>query len=189
GLVRRHTDEPQMKAVEQQLEARPDAALAYAYHSIYNIAGFTLDRYEELRRRSDDRKADGELGRVAEFATRMMRRYPRAAIDGAFAVRVAEADLELGDDASAERLARQALRMKVKGGIRAEALWVEGVAQDRQGEQKAARDMLTRLVAENPNNRYTEGARANLAMLLEDMGDLNGPLEQYLAKGYRFGAA
>src|SRR5262249_62221879 len=139
--------------------------------------------------RSDDRKADGELGRVAEFATRMMRRYPRAAIDGAFAVRVAEADLELGDDASAERLARQALRMNVKEDIRAEALWVQGVAQYRLGEQKAARDMLTRLVAENPNNRYTEGARANLAMLLEDMGDLNGALEQYLALDYRFDTA
>jgi predicted Zn-dependent protease len=115
----------------------------------------------------------------------MMSRYPGTSVGGAFVLRVAQANFELGNDKDAAKLARRALSMSARGDARAEALWVEGVAEHRLRQYESARKALTTLVAENPGNRYTEGARRNLAMLAEDMGDIEGALDQYLALDYR----
>lgn len=79
--------------------------------------------------------------------------------------------------------------MGAKGEIRAEALWVAGVAEFRLRQYSSARQALTTLVAENPDNRYTEGARRQLAMLAEDTGDIDGALDQYIALDYRYDIA
>src|SRR6185295_8799992 len=147
----------------------------YAYHNIYNyVFRSVYERYWGEDKEERDEKGRRELERIASFATRMMNRYPASSVGAGFVVRVAEADLELGKHLDAARLARRAVAMGAKGEIRAEALWAAGVAEFRLHQYPNARQALTTLVAENPNDRYTEGARRLLAMLLEETGDLEG---------------
>ncbi|HSO73236.1 MAG TPA: hypothetical protein VLU47_00235, partial [Blastocatellia bacterium] len=190
AMVRRQADELEMERVEEMLEREPRAALAYAYHNIFNfpLSGIYY-RVRDRHSDSENEERDHELNRVASFATRMMNRFPRSGTGAAFVVRVAEANLELGNDADASKLARRALAMGAMGDIRAEALWVAGAAELRRGQHAPARQALTTLVGENPDNRYTEGARRQLAMLLEDTGDIEGALDQYLELDYRFDVA
>jgi outer membrane protein assembly factor BamD (BamD/ComL family) len=189
-LVRPHADDSEMEHVERALEREPQAALAYAYHNIYNYAfkGIYVS-FSDEDPDTEKEKQSHELNRIASFATRMMNRFPAGGVGAAFVVRVAEANLELGKDADASRLARRALGIGAKGDIRAEALWVAGAAEFRRHRYLSAREALTTLVAENPNNRYTEGARRQLAMLAEDTGDIEGALDQYLALDYRYDVA
>lgn len=190
SLVRWQASASDMQNVQRALENKPTTALAYAYHEIYNHI-FRPVYY----RRWGDEKEEGyeneqrELKSIASFATRMMSRYPASAVGAGFVVRVAEANLELGNDADASTLARKALVLGAKGEIRAEALFVAGVAEFRRHQYSTARRALTTLVAENPNNRYTEGARRQLSMLAEDTGDIEGALDQYLALDYRYDVA
>ncbi|HKQ08486.1 MAG TPA: outer membrane protein assembly factor BamD [Blastocatellia bacterium] len=195
GIARYQASETDMARVEKLIEGEPAAALAYAYHNVYNIALEPLSGYgigagssagEQEQRYKNN--AD-ELKRIVAFASRMMKRYGSGAVGSGFVLRLAQASLELDDDAEAARLAHQALSGGAQANIRAEALWVEAVALYHLKRLKEARSALTQLVAENPNNRYTEGARRNLAMVAEDMNDLDGALEQYLALDYRLDVA
>lgn len=191
-LVRHRADDSDMELVEKALEREPAAALAYAYHNIYNFAYRPKSEvwfYEDYGEKESDseraRQQRHELERIAFFATRMMNRFPSSAVGAAFVVRVAEADLELDKDADAARLARRALATGAEGDIRAEALWIAGVSEFRQHQYSAAREALATLISENPSDRYTEGARRQLAMLEEDSGNIEGALDQYLALDYR----
>jgi len=190
SLVRDKADDSEMRRVEVALSHEPAAALAYAYHNIYNYVFHSV--YE--RDWDDDKEATAEegrqeLNRTASFATRMMNRYPASSVGAGFVVRVAEADLELGRIGDAAKLAHRAVGMGAIGEIRAEALWIAGAAEFRRHQYSTARQALTTLVAENPNNRYTEGAHRQLAMLAEDAGDIEGALDQYLALDYRYDVA
>ncbi|HLF85140.1 MAG TPA: hypothetical protein VI837_13275 [Blastocatellia bacterium] len=190
SLVRHEADDSEMEQVEATLEHEPAAALAYSYHNIYNYVFRSV--YQRYWDDDEDERAEREqreLNRTASFATRMMNRYPASSVGAGFVVRVAEANLELGKDSDAARLARRAVGMGAKGEIRAEALWVAGVAEFRRQQYSTARQALATLVAENPDNRYTEGARRQLAMLAEDTGDIEGALDQYLALDYRYDVA
>lgn len=196
SLVRHRADDADMDSVEKALEHEPAAALAYAYHNIYNYAlrTETERRYYERYDEDDDAgKQAGderhELERTASFANRMMNRFPSSAVGAAFVVRVAEVDLELDKDADASRLARRALAAGAKGDIRAEALWIAGASEFRRHRHSTARQALVTLIAENPNNRYTEGARRQLAMIEEETGNIDGALDQYLALDYRHDVA
>lgn len=190
AMVRRQADELELERVEEVLEREPRAALAYAYHNIFNFAlSGIYYRFRDRESESENEERDHELTRIALFATRMMNRFPARGVGAAFVVRTAEANLELGNDADASRLARRALAMGAMGDIRAEALWVAGAAELRRGQYAPARQALTTLVGENPDNRYTEGARRQLAMLSEDTGDIEGALDQYLALDYRHDVA
>ncbi|MEN3332891.1 MAG: Outer rane lipoprotein [Blastocatellia bacterium] len=190
GITRSHASDADMARVEKLIENEPAAALAYAYHTIYNFALPSLVGYDVDRGKADRYESNAsELKRIVAFATRMMNRYGSGAVGSGFIVRLAEASLELGNDAEAARLARRALSAGAKNDIRAEVLWIEGVALYHLKHLKEARTSLAALVAENPNNRYTEGARRNLAMVAEDMDDLDGALEQYLALDYRLDVA
>lgn len=195
GIARYHASETDMVRVEKLIEGEPAAALAYAYHNVYNVALEPLSGYGigcggnaggQGRRYKNN--AD-ELKRIVAFASRMIKRYGSGAVGSGFVVRLAQASLELDDDAEAARLARLALNGGAQANIRAEALWVEAVALYHLKRLKEARAALTQLVAENSNNRYSEGARRNLAMVAEDMNDLDGALEQYLALDYRLDVA
>ena len=188
-FVRDDAGEEQMRQLETALEREPATALAYAYHSLYNYTLPDWDSYEEGRKGRQEAKESRERQRTVAFATRMMERFPRKSLGGAFVLRLAEAHLELGNDAEAATFARRALDLKVTDDYRAEALWVAGVAEHHLRQYVTAREALTILVAENPNNRYTEGARRYLAMVAEDAGDLAGALEQYLALDYRHDVA
>ncbi|HYH87531.1 MAG TPA: tetratricopeptide repeat protein [Pyrinomonadaceae bacterium] len=205
-LTRDLADAMDMERVEAALSSEPRVALTYAYHEIYNYtqsyhfnrpeitAGpdYPCDKYlsaceswrEELRGRMEARAETEGLARVARFASRMLERYPGAQVGGAFMVRVAEADLELGDDRAALALARRALARGVVGAERAGALWVEGVAQYRLRDLAASRRTLAQLVKEFPSGDVSDGARRLLAMASEDAGDLDAALEQYLALRY-----
>jgi outer membrane protein assembly factor BamD (BamD/ComL family) len=192
AFVRHKAAERDMAKLEALIAGEPRTALAYAYHEIYNYAvrhrcqrydyGFGEDKCEPKR-------VTDELQRIAAFATGLMTRYPNTPAGGGFVLRVAEAQLELENNADAARLARRALALGIRGDQRAEALWVAGAAEHRLRRYDTARRELETLVRENQNNRYTEGARRLLAMLLEDSGDLEGALDEYLALDYRYDVA
>lgn len=196
SLVRYRADDSDMDSVEKALEHEPAAALAYAYHNIYNYAlrpeseRQYYERYDEEddagKQAPDERR---QLERTASFANRMMNRFASSSVGAAFVVRVAEVDLELDNDADASRLARRALATGAKGDIRAEALWIAGASEFRRHRYSTARQALVTLIAENPNNRYTEGARRQLAMIEEETGNIEGALDQYLALDYRHDVA
>jgi len=197
-LERHKADDSEMDLVEKALAREPAAALAYAYHNIYNYALRSDSQrwfYEDYTRFKDETatkrtsRQQHEVERTALFATRMMSRFPSSAVGAAFVVRVAEADLELDKDADASRLARRALAMGARADIRAEALWIAGVAEFRGHQYSTARQALTTLISENPNDRYTEGARRQCAMLEEDTGNIDRALDQYIALNYRFDIA
>jgi TolA-binding protein len=214
-LVRSSATEDEMSRVERELANEPQAALAYAYHNIYN---YSIDPgadsppydeepikdskgetdYEAERLRSDERDKEWnksraatgrkELLRTLEFSKRLIARYPGLAIGGAFALRVAQASEELDDNASAASFARRALQSRVSGEERAQALWTLGIAEHRLRHFQPARQSLTTLLKEFPKSSLTEGARRNLAMIAEDAGDIDGALEQYIALNYKLDA-
>jgi outer membrane protein assembly factor BamD (BamD/ComL family) len=205
-LVRGQADEEDMKRVEAALEDEPRAALAYAYHNLYNYApGYYLnvpevadenpyqsEQYSSEQYRWQEHKTQAlreraqrrELRRVADFAARLIGRYPQAGAGGAFVVRLAEAQLELGDARAALGASRRAIAAGLAPDERAQALWVEGVAEYRLKDYAAARGTLTRLAEEFPHGDLTKGARELVATVAEDAGDLEGALEQYFALGY-----
>jgi hypothetical protein len=131
------------------LEHEPGAALAYAYHNIYNYVFRSV--YERYWDDDDLRAKRGrhELDRTASFATRMMNRYPSSSVSAGFVVRVAETNLELGKDSDASKLARRAIGMGARDEIRAEALWVAGAAEAHSHLYSTARQALMTLVSEN----------------------------------------
>lgn len=211
-LVRGGATGEEMLRVESLIENEPRVALTYAYHSVYNVAlgsGFDIEVPEEQnpyryckddaehpcwnasyeweakeRGRQEESAEHKELARIAAFATRLMRRHPLAAVGGGFALRVAQANLELGDNSAARELAARALSSGARDNERASALWVKGVAEHRLRNFVAARRTFTSLVEEFPEGDLTEGARRYIALAAEDAGDLFGALEQYLVLDY-----
>ncbi len=213
-LVRSSATDDEMSRVERELANEPHAALAYAYHNIYNYSidpgadsppydkdeepikdskGETdfkaeTERSNEREKEWSKSRADTgrkELIRTLEFSKRLMARYPGLAIGGAFALRAAQASEELEDNASAVTFARRALQSRVTGDERAQALWTLGIAEHRLRHFQPARQSLTTLLREFPKSSLTEGARRNLAMIAEDDGDIEGALEQYVALNYK----
>ncbi len=210
-LVRSGATEDEMAEVEKQLASEPQAALAYAYHNIYNYSidpGTDYPPYEEeqiknsrgevdydaLQRRTEERNKEWsqaraattrkELIRTLNFSRQLMARYPRLALGGAFALRAAQASEELDDNVTAASFAKRALQSRLRSEERAQALWVLGVAEHRQRRLESARQNFVTLLREFPNSRLTEVARRQLAMIAEDAGDIDGALEQYIALGY-----
>ncbi|HKP72305.1 MAG TPA: outer membrane protein assembly factor BamD, partial [Pyrinomonadaceae bacterium] len=214
AMVRPHADDDALARLEDELADEPVPALTYAYHNIYNYAvDFNIYSYpfvgdsnngdsetyeygSEAARRAENKNKQEvaeaqrkEFRRVAEFATRMLRRYPHAATGADFTLRAAAADLELGDNRAAYEFARRALARGVAGERREDALWIKGVAEYRLREYDAARRTLTNLVGENLQGRLTRDARVLLALVAEDAGDFGGALEQYLLLDYKEDAA
>jgi TolA-binding protein len=211
-LTRHAASESDMERLETLLAAEPRVALTYAYHEIYNYAlpagayidipaesnpyryekdsggyGYSDNYYEWEEKERKRLRAEQEkksLSRVAAFATRMMRSRAGAEVGGGFALRLAQAQLELGDSKAAHELARRALSAGVGGDERAGAMWVKGVAEQRLRDYASSRRTLEALVEEFPSGDLTEGARRLLAITAEDSGDLDAALEQYLALGY-----
>ena len=209
-LVRHHASDEEMSRVENALENQPDAALAYAYHNIYNYAidpGSSYSPYEEIkdangnydydasRIRNQQQEKDWErnraatsrkeLIRVIEFTRRLMSSHPKLPVGGAFALRAAQASLELGNDEAAVHFARRAVASGIKDDERAQALWTIGVGEHRLHHFEDARKSFQTLLSDNPKSHLTEGARRTVAMIAEDEGDLDGALEQYIALDYK----
>jgi outer membrane protein assembly factor BamD (BamD/ComL family) len=204
-LMRRRASEADLDALERDLEDEPEAALAYAYHNVYNYAvGDDLhvsgeaeaddctgeysagcerareERLAELRSRAEN----AEMRRAADFASRMLARYPSARTGGAFLVRLAGAQLELGRSKPALEAARRALASGVSGEEKARALWAEGVAEYYLKDYAVARRSLGLAAEQSPRSGLAQRARELSAVAAEDGGDLAGALEQYLALGY-----
>jgi outer membrane protein assembly factor BamD (BamD/ComL family) len=215
SLARDKADEAAMREVEAELSREPEAALAYAYHEIYNHAArldswdlpvdedeesggsssnesesqlATSEREERNEQRVHD-ESEKELRRVVAFAASMVKRYPRTRVGGEFALRLAEADFELDKARETREFAVRALGAGLAGERRDEALWTKGVAEYRLREYDAARRTLKVLVGEDPRGKLAAGARRLVAMISEDMGDLDSALEQYLALDYKEDAA
>jgi TolA-binding protein len=215
-LVRPVATGDDLARLESLLEGEPRAALAYAYHSVYNFAlrgGLDVEVEDEEnpyhycrgtggcakefysweaaeRRRRLESAEQRELARVAEFAARMMRRHGSAGYGAGFAVRVAAVKLELGESGAARELARRSLAARpASDDERAAALWVRGVAEYRLRDYASARRTLAGLAEEFPHGDFAEGARRYVALAAEDAGDLEGALEQYLALDYEADAA
>jgi outer membrane protein assembly factor BamD (BamD/ComL family) len=215
SMARDKADDAAMREVEAELSREPEAALTYAYHEIYNHAArldswdLPVDGDEESgggssgesesqwgrfeREKRDEQRVRGESGkelrRVVEFAASMIKRHPRTRLGGEFALRLAEADFELGKAREAREFAARALGPNLTGGRRDEALWTKGVAEYRLREYDAARRTLKALIEEDPRGKLAAGARRLVAMISEDMGDPDSALAQYLALGYKEDAA
>jgi tetratricopeptide (TPR) repeat protein len=152
----------------------------------------SADEYSPERQRGEEKKAEAlraraeraELRRAADFASRMVARHPRARAGGAFLVRLAGAQLELGRPEQALAAAHRALAAAPSGDERARALWLAGVAEYQLKDYAAARTTLARVAVEFPRSPLATQARELLAVVAEDAGDLGGALEQYLALGY-----
>ncbi len=208
-LVRSSATDDEMSRVEKELAHEPQAALAYAYHNIYNYSidpGEESPPYEEVKDSSGKYDADASrarrdtlekewkanrantgrnaLTRTLEFSKRLMASYPNLSVGGAFALRAAQASEELGDDAAAGQFAQRALQSRLNGDERAQALWTLGIAEQRRRHFDAARKNFAELLREYPKTQLTEGARRELAMIAEDAGDIDGALEQYIALKY-----
>ena len=208
-LVRSSATDDEMSRVEKELAREPQAALAYAYHNIYNYSidpGEATAPYEEVkdssgkedyeasRARNDELEKEWRLNRVntgrkeltrtLEFTRRLMSNYPSLSLGGAFALRAAQASEELNDNEGAVTFARRALHSPLRDEERRQALWTLAVAQHRQHHLDEARRNLQTLLRDYPNTNLTEGARRNLAMIAEDAGDIDEALEQYIALGY-----
>ena len=201
-LSRGHASDAEIQKVEEDLADEPAAALTYAYHNIYNYApraGYYDKSYrapweakqewerEDLERREKTLLRDAsrrEIARISAFASMLLRRYPSAVVSGGFSLRLAQAQLELGEHESALQSAARALRVGVRGHERAEALWVKGSSEWRLRNFAAARHTLKQLVAEFPQSDLAEGAGRLIAMAAEDAGDLDGALDQYIALNY-----
>ncbi len=184
---------------EALIESDANAALAYAYHRIYNYAiDLTYREVEswygsdsESKRSRETEVANAtsrgkhELERTVRFASAMMKRYPATRISGGFVLRIAQANLELQNWKQAEFNGKKALALGIDGEVRAQATWIVGSAQHASGNLKGARLTFTKLVIEFPKSKLTRGARRLLAITAEDEGDLEGALEQYLLLEYR----
>lgn len=200
-------DDATLDEVERLIADDANAAMAYAYHRIYNHAvDLTTDEYDDWccykeetkwqdeqteKKRVADAKNSGhhELNRVAQFANAMIKRHPQARVSGGFVLRVAEAQLELGNFGEALTLARKTLALGVDGELKTEALWIKGSSEHQRKELKAARATLSQLIRESPRSKLTEGARRLLAMTAEDQDDLETALEQYITLDYEYDVA
>src|SRR5262249_29035963 len=145
-MVRHHATDEELSRVEQELADEPQVALAYAYHSIFNysIDAGTLSYpdFEEIndsygvydsaassrRHKQKIREWErnrAEIGRQAvqrilTFSRRLLDRYPKLAVGGAFALRVAESSLELDNNDDALRFGQRALHSSLQNNERAE---------------------------------------------------------------------
>ena len=211
ALERSSATDDEMSRVERELANEPAAALAYAYHNIYNYSidpGGTSPPYDDEpitdskgetdyeaeRLRSDEREkewnkeraatGDKVLTRTLEFSKQLISRYPNMSIGGAFALRAAQASEELENNEAASTFARRALESRLGSDERAQALWTLGIAEHRLRHFQPARQAFTTLIREFPRTHLIEGARRNLAMIAEDDGDIDGALDQYVALNY-----
>ncbi len=205
-MIGHDQDDATLDEVERLIADEPDTALAYSYHRIYNHAAdhsyaefqlwccygddkWTEIRGEKQRVKDEQDKGRHELERIARFATAMVKRYGLSRVSGAFVLRIAQSQIELQNFGNAAELAVKAIKMGVKGELRAQALWIKGSSEHHQKKLKAARATFSQLISEFPNDKLTDGARRLLAMTAEDQGDLEFALEQYLALKYEYDVA
>lgn len=214
SFIRWSATDDELSRVEKDLVDEPQAALAYAYHNIYNYSidpgiespvyesvndyqgnydpTATRLRYAELQKEWRKRVAAAakkELTRTLEFSKLLMARYPKLSVGGAFALRAAQASEQMEDNQAAVNFAQRALQSRLTGEERAEALWTLGVAQHRLGRMDAARSSFAALVRDYPGINLIEGARRQLAIIAEDSGDIGAALEQYVALDYAIDVA
>ncbi len=197
--TRHHASDEEKRQVESELADEPAAAMVYAYHTLYNYApnagAYLLNcKGEDILKNSlgeeeteaafSHQVGRPEQERIVAFATDLLRRYPTAPVSGGFALRLAQAQLELGDHKAALQSSTRALRLGVKGHERLEALWMKGSSEWSSRDFAAARRTLKQLIAESPQSDLAEGAGRLIAMAAEDAGDLDGALEQYIALNY-----
>lgn len=213
-LVRSPATEDEMARLEEDLSDEPQAALAYAYHNIYNYSidpGPSSPPHESVKnaRGEEDWQASEarngqlekewrkdrtdtsrkELIRTLEFSKRLMMRYPNLSMGGAFALRAAQASEELGENETAIAFAQRALGSSLKADERTQTLWTLGVAQHRLGKFADARANFEKLLRDDPKTKFNEEARRMLAMIAEDAGDIDAALEQYIALDYHIDEA
>ncbi len=204
AIIGHNSTDEELDNLEKLLASEPQAAMAYAYHRIYNYAvdlTYTQPNYwygkNDWEAKSKDKKrveenhqaGAAQLSRVAKFATAMMQRYPQNQVSGGFVLRVAQAQFELQNCAEALALAKKALCLNLTGESRAQALWVQGSAEQQLKNYKNARTAFNLLLSEFPHSHLVEGARRLLAMTAEDQGDLETALAQYLALNYHYDIA
>lgn len=213
-LVRHHATDEEMLRVEQTIANEPEVVLTYVYHNIYNYSIDPGDAYpdyepindsngnydpEATKLAADERYAEWEssreqvkeklLTRMLSLSQRLIERYPKLSIGGAFALRAAQASAELDQHEKAAQFAQHALQSRLSAKEREQALWILGIAEHRLKHFTSARDSFNKLLRDYPKTDLTEGARAHLAMIAEDSGDIESALEQYIAVGYSVDAA
>jgi TolA-binding protein len=214
-IVRDDATEEDISRVESLLDDEPRAALAYAYHDIYNYASsdgeyvevseeknpysYCKERAEnpcwdsffawedKERQRILDESRRKALSRVAAFATRLLLRTHGAQTveRSRFASRRRTWSWAKTSPRALSRRARS-----LRGSRATSAPRRSGCAALRSTDSRsfvAARRTFELLSRSFPKATSTEGARRYVAMAAEDAGDLDAALEQYLALDYTDG--
>ncbi|MGV3617722.1 MAG: hypothetical protein ACO1SV_20545 [Fimbriimonas sp.] len=109
---------------------------------------------------------------------------PHAGFSGHALSRLASSALFLKDAPRARRLSQSALTRKPEGDSHALATFVLATLDRRAGRPRAARDRYASLVRRWPKSYLVGGARENLALMEEKLGNLPGALDQYTALAY-----
>jgi TolA-binding protein len=184
-LVRHHATDEQMDRVEKELAREPEVALAYAYHNLFNYAIHPSAPDWRDDTWDDEKAGQKERSRILAFSQNLMNRHPNLSFGAGFALRAAQASLELEKNEAALQFARRALQARTNDVERSQAFWTKGMAEHRLHQFEAARKTFDTLLRDYPKSSLAEGARRTLAMISEDQGDLEGALEQYVALDYR----
>ncbi len=196
-LTRHKITADDLRKVEEDLLDEPVPALTYAYHVLYNYLpnvefyeDYDSDRYsneenEEAREAAREKEGRQEKEQIVAFIHRLLRRHPGSAMSGGFLLRLSQAQMELNDAAAARASVVRALGTGLKSRDRLDALWIKGASEFRLQQHAAARRTLQQLIAEDPSGELAEGAGRLIAMAAEDMGDLDGALEQYIRLDYK----
>ena len=173
--------------VEAELADEPQAALAYAYHNLYNYAYAvepgTWNWYDDTTEKAERKtKAIDARQRIVDYAARMAERH--AGASGAFLLRIAQAKSELEEPREALKIVRRALAMNLSETERRQALWVKGAAEYDLEDFASARLTLNALLAADAGRELTDGAHRMLAIVAERQSDWDEALTHYYALGY-----
>lgn len=114
-----------------------------------------------------------------------LRIQPARGVEGSHVLaRLAESALRQRRLDIAARTASRAIRRPIRPDDDALARFVLGSCARRRGNLRAARDHYARLVRRHPGSFLADGARENLAILNERLGDLGAAIDLYDDLGY-----
>ena len=135
NIVRHSATDKDMEEVEKTISNEPSVALTYAY---YEIAKHPLSSRDFAGQSEKDEANENKKSqlRIADFATQLIQRYPKAATNAGFILRTAMAKFELGEYAVASHLANRVLQLDAQNEERDKALWVKGIADYQLGRSR-----------------------------------------------------
>jgi tetratricopeptide (TPR) repeat protein len=129
----------------------------------------------------------GDLGNLVALGRRSVQLHPKTKFSAEILARLAEAAYLQGRYKDARDFAARSLRAKGEG--RDLARFVYGGTSNRLRRYAEAAQEFRRLIRESPSSYLVGGARENLALACEKMGQQGEALDQYSRLGYDWDVA